>query len=118
MFFRHRDGAKEEARCVMRNQLTFSTFDPLFSDAPCLCEICGTKPSVFQFENGSSEGDAGCRPVKGFCCAVCARQLLEQLEQTESIAWEQEEASVSKDGVDVGEFHSRRLATFSTCNRS
>jgi hypothetical protein len=100
----------------MRNQVTFSTFDPLFSDAPCLCEICETKPSVFQFENGSSQSDPE-RPVKGFCCAVCARQLLEQLEQAESIAWEEEEASVRKDGWDVGEFHTRRLATFGTCSR-
>jgi len=33
----------------MRNQLCFSTFDPLFSDAPSLCDICDTKPSVFHF---------------------------------------------------------------------
>ena len=102
----------------MRNQLTFSTFDPLFSDAPSLCEICETKPSVFQFENGCSESDAGCCPVKGFCCAVCATQLLEQLEHAESIAWAEEEASVRKEGVDVAEFHTRRLATFGTCSRS
>lgn len=102
----------------MRNQLTFSTFDPLFSDAPCLCEICETKPSVFQFENGSSEVNPERRPVKGFCCAACATQLLEQLEQAESIAWEEEEVSVRKDGGDVGEFHTRRLATFGTCSRS
>jgi hypothetical protein len=31
---------------------------------------------------------------------------------------EEEEASVRKDGGDVGEFHSRRLATFGTCSRS
>lgn len=102
----------------MRNQLTFSTFDPLFSDAPALCEICEKKPSVFQFENGCSDNEGGCRPVKGFCCAACATQLLEQLEQAESIAWAEEEASVRTDGGDVAEFHTRRLQTFGTCDRS
>ena len=102
----------------MRNQLSFSTFDPLFSDAPRLCEICAAKPSVFQFENGCSEGKVGCRPVKGFCCAVCATQLLEQLQQAESITWAEEEAAVRKEGGDVAEFHTRRLATFGTCSRS
>jgi hypothetical protein len=102
----------------MRNELTFSTFDPLFSDAPSLCDLCETKPSVFQFDNGCAEGDAGCRPVKGFCCSSCATQLLDQLQQAESLAWAEEEASVRKEGGDVADFHTRRLATFGTCDRS
>ena len=102
----------------MRNQLTFSTFDPLFSDAPSLCEICEARPSVFQFENGCSEGNAGGPAVKGFCCATCATHLLEQLEQAESITWAEEEASLRKEGGDVAEFHTRRLATFGTRSRS
>ena len=102
----------------MRNQLSFATFDPLFSDAPTLCDICETKPSVFQFENCSAEQNPACRPVKGFCCAPCATQLLDQLRDAESLAWAEEEASVQKDGTDVAEFHTRRLATFGTSGRN
>jgi hypothetical protein len=101
----------------MRNELCFSTFDPLFSDAPCLCDICETKPSVFQFESGSTESgsresDAASRPVQGYCCAPCAVELLNKLQDTESLAWAEEEVSVQKDGMDVSEFNTRRLATF------
>ncbi|PYX42539.1 MAG: hypothetical protein DMG83_20430 [Acidobacteria bacterium] len=98
----------------MRNELCFSTFDPLFSDAPSLCDICETKPSVFQFESGSTESDAATRPVKGYCCASCAVQLLNKLQDAESLAWAAEEVSVQKDGMDVSDFHTRRLATFGT----
>ena len=101
----------------MRNELCFSTFDPLFSDAPSLCDICETKPSVFQFESGSTEGNPTC-PVKGYCCASCAVQLLNKLQDAESLAWAEEEVSVQKDGMDVSEFHTRRLATFGTHGHS
>ena len=100
----------------MRNQLSFSTFDPLFSDAPSLCDICEAKPSVFQFESGSSENKAACHPVRGYCCDACATQLLNQLQAAESLAWAEEEASVQKDGIDISEFHTRRLATFGAQN--
>jgi hypothetical protein len=100
----------------MRNQLSFSTFDPLFSDAPALCDICEGKPSVFQFESGSSDNRAVCHPVRGYCCAACATQLLNQLQAAESLAWAEEETSVQKDGVDISEFHTRRLATFGALN--
>ena len=102
----------------MRNQLSFSTFDPLFSDAPCLCDLCETKPSVFQFESGSPESNAASPSVKGFCCSSCATQLLDRLEQSESLAWAEEEASVRKEGGDVADFHTRRLATFGRCSQS
>jgi hypothetical protein len=102
----------------MRNQLCFSTFDPLFSDAPSLCDICDTKPSVFHFESCSSENNPACRAIKGYCCAACATRLLDQLQDAESLAWAQEEASVQKDGVDVSELHSRRLATFGAQGRN
>jgi hypothetical protein len=103
---------------MMRNQLSFSTFDPLFSDAPSLCDLCETQPSVFQFKNDCADDEPGCRPVKGFCCSVCATQLLEQLEHTESIAWAEEEASVRKEGGDISDLRNRRLAAFGTCERS
>jgi hypothetical protein len=102
----------------MRAQLTFSTFDPLFSDAPSLCEICKSKPSVFKFEKGCNEGDITCQRFAGFCCSVCATGLLDELQQKESAAWAEEEASVRKEGDDVNDLHKRRLATFGSCCRS
>jgi hypothetical protein len=102
----------------MRSQLTFSTFDPLFSDAPRICEMCGTRPSVFRFEDGCNEGDSTCQRVAGFCCSSCATRLLEELQQKESATWAEEEASVRKEGDDVTDFHKRRLATFGACGRS
>lgn len=100
----------------MRNELCFSTFDPLFSDAPCLCDLCEAKPSVFQFESDSTERNPECRPVKGYCCASCAVELLSKLQDAESLAWAEEEVSVQKDGMDVSDFHTRRLATFGAHN--
>ena len=102
----------------MRNELCFSTFDPLFSDAPCLCDLCETKPSVFQFENGSTETTPACPSVKGYCCASCAAKLLSVLQDSESLAWAEEEVAVQKDGMDVSDFHTRRLATFGTHGRN
>jgi len=100
----------------MRNQLSFSTFDPLFSDAPSLCDICEVKPSVFQFESGSSDSNPACHPVRGYCCESCSTQLLKQLQEAESLAWAEEEVSVQRDGIDISEFHTRRLATFGSHN--
>ena len=96
----------------MRAQLTFSTFDPLFFDVPSICEMCGTRPSVFKFEDGGNEGDSGRQSLVGFCCTACATRLLEELQEKESAAWAEEEASVRKEGDDVTDFHKRRLATF------
>ena len=102
----------------MRNQLSFSTFDPLFSDAPSRCDICDAQPSVFRFESGSSEGSPASRPVKGYCCSSCATSLLDQLQDAESRAWAEEEASVQKDGIDTSEIHARRLAAFGAHDRN
>jgi hypothetical protein len=73
---------------------------------------------VFQFENGSTESAAAGRPAKGYCCAACAVELLNKLQDAESLAWAEEEVSVQKDGMDVSEFHTRRLATFGTHGHS
>jgi len=102
----------------MRNQVKFSTFDPLFSDAPSLCGICGMRPSVLHFESSCQEGDSECPNVRGFCCAVCAMRLLEDLERAESVTWAEEEASVRKEGGDVSDFHTRRVVTFGSSNRN
>lgn len=95
----------------MRDTISFSTFDPLLSDAPSLCDVCETKPSIFEFEShGSNNGTS--RRKKGFCCASCAAVLLAELQKEESVAWAQEEASMLSDGLDMTDFHTRRLATF------
>jgi hypothetical protein len=74
--------------------------------------MCGTRPSVFKFEDGCNGGEGGPQRVAGFCCPVCAIRLLEELQQKESAAWAEEEASVRKEGYDVTDFRKRRLATF------
>ena len=98
----------------MRATVSFSTFDPLFSDAPSLCDQCESKPSVFQFEAHSGD-DSPEHRQKGFCCADCATELLSELRREESQAWAEEEQSVKQE-IDVSEFHQRRLATFGTRN--
>ena len=94
----------------MRDTLCFSSFDPLFSDAPAVCDLCEKQPSVFHFRSATSGSEA--QPAKGFCCAECASLLLGRLERAESLVWAQEEASVSAEGSDVSEFRKRRLAAF------
>lgn len=74
----------------MRDTLCFSTFDPLFSDAPSVCDLCRKEPSVFQFSSATSDTDQ--QSAKGFCCAGCAGFLLGKLERAESLAWAEEEA--------------------------
>lgn len=96
----------------MRDTLCFSTFDPLFSDAPAVCDLCRRAPSVFQFRSATSDTDA--QPARGFCCATCAIVLLGKLERAESLVWAQEEASVQAEGTDASELHSRRIAAFGT----
>ncbi|HMK21005.1 MAG TPA: hypothetical protein VK466_01645 [Terriglobales bacterium] len=94
----------------MRDTLCFSTFDPLFSDAPSLCDLCRISPSAFQFRNATSTSES--QPARGFCCPACANVLLGKLERAESLVWEQEEASVEAEGADASELHKRRMATF------
>ena len=94
----------------MRDTLCFSTFDPLFSDAPSSCDLCEDSPSVFHFRSSAHESDT--QPAKGFCCAACASVLLGKLERAESLVWAQEEASVKAEGSDISELHKRRVATF------
>ena len=94
----------------MRNTISFSTFDPLLSDAPSLCDVCETKPSILEFESHGEGGTA--RRKKGFCCSSCASVLLAELQEEESAAWAEEEASMRSDGLDMTDFHTRRLATF------
>ena len=94
----------------MRDTLCFSTFDPLFSDAPSRCDLCESKPSVFQFRSATNHSEA--QPAKGFCCAECASLLLGRLERAESLLWAAEEASVKAEGTDTSELHKRRVTTF------
>jgi hypothetical protein len=102
----------------MRVTVSFSTFDPLFSDAPSLCEVCESKPSVFRFESHSDDDSPEHRPVKGFCCPPCATGVLDKLQREESLTWEEEEVSMKGEEVDVSDFHKRRLATFGAPDRN
>jgi hypothetical protein len=61
--------------------------------------------------------ERGRQRLAGFCCAVCATRLLEELQEKESAAWAEEEASVRNEGYDVTDFRERRLATFGSSRR-
>ena len=102
----------------MRVTVSFSTFDPLFSDAPALCDLCESKPSVFRFQTRTDDDAAQLRPVHGFCCSPCATELLDKVQREECLTWEKEELSVECDEVDVENFHERRLATFGVPDRN
>ena len=99
----------------MRATVSFSTFDPLFSDSPSLCDQCEAKLCVFQFETHGGD-DTPDHRRKGFCCPDCATDLLRELQREESRAWAEEEQSVKQE-MDVSEFHKRRLATFGIRNQ-
>jgi hypothetical protein len=59
------------------------------------------------------EGDNGERTItKGFCCASCARAMLNNLEGREADEWAEEEAELEAEHVDVTDYQKRRLATF------
>jgi hypothetical protein len=48
----------------------------------------------------------------GFCCQPCTQRLLDQLQQSESREWAEEESALNADESDVKEFHRRRVAAF------
>jgi hypothetical protein len=102
----------------MRVTLSFSTFDPLFSDAPSLCDVCESKPSVFHFESHRDDDGPDRPPATGYCCSSCAVDLLDRLQRAESLAWAEEEIAVQSTGGDVTDFHTRRVATFGSSNRN
>jgi len=95
----------------MTDSLFFATFDPLFINAPEACTMCVLQPPILNYEY-ATEDDNGRTYLKGFCCASCAAELLRKLKDTEAQEWEEEEAALEADHMDVTDFQKRRLATF------
>ena len=96
----------------MNDSVFFATFDPLYFNAPEACSLCITLPPIFTYEHCVEEANGQRQYLKGFCCAKCAQQLLQKLANTEAKEWEEEEAALEADDLDVTDFQKRRLATF------
>ncbi|HVO59668.1 MAG TPA: hypothetical protein VMT53_01965 [Terriglobales bacterium] len=96
----------------MNDSVFFGTFDPLCVDAPETCNLCIAQPPVYEYES-CMEGENGERTItKGFCCASCARAMLNNLEGREADEWAEEEAELESEHVDITDYQKRRLATF------
>jgi hypothetical protein len=96
----------------MANKVCFTEFDPLVGDSPEFCDLCSNKPPIFKY-HCSSRGQREEREyLLGFCCLPCSQRLLENLRQSESRYWAEEEAALTDNEIDVIEFHRRRIATF------
>jgi hypothetical protein len=96
----------------MDDTLFFATFDPLFVNAPETCTLCIVRPPAFNYEY-TVEQESGQRTYeKGFCCRDCALALMRRLEAREASEWQEEEAALEADHLDVEDLQKRRLATF------
>jgi hypothetical protein len=95
----------------MSNRVCFSTFD-LFRDNPNVCGVCMSSAPIFRYEFIEDGEDIRSEYIKGFCCASCAAKLLEVLEDVERRDWTREQAALEAEGIEVTEFHNRRIAAF------
>jgi hypothetical protein len=96
----------------MNDSVFFATFDPLYINAPDACSLCVAQPPSFTYEYCIEEENGQRQYIKGFCCAKCSQDLLKKLATTEAKEWEQEEAALEADDLDVTDLQKRRLATF------
>jgi hypothetical protein len=98
----------------MNDSLFFATFDPLYVNAPDACTMCVVQPPIYSYEYCIEDEDGKRTYLKGFCCAACANTLLKKLENREAEEWEQEEAALEAEHLDVTDLQKRRLASFGT----
>ena len=96
----------------MYDSLFFATFDPVYVNAPDICDICVIQPPTFNYEYCIEEEGGQRQYIKGFCCPSCAEGLLKKLKIREAEEWAEEEAQLEAGQVDVTDFQKRRLATF------
>jgi hypothetical protein len=96
----------------MNDSVFFGTFDPLCVDAPETCSVCIAQPPVYEYETCMEVEKGGRSITKGFCCASCARAMLNNLEGREADEWAEEEAELEAEHVDITDYQKRRLATF------
>jgi hypothetical protein len=96
----------------MANKVCFTGFDPFMGDSPELCDLCSSRPPIFKYQCSNSREREQCEYLLGFCCQPCTQRLLDQLQQSESREWAEEESALNADESDVKEFHRRRVAAF------
>ena len=96
----------------MYDSVFFATFDPMFINAPDVCDLCITESPIFNYEYCTEEASGQRQYLKGFCCAGCAEGLLRKLKGREAREWADEEAELEADRVVVADFQKRRMAAF------
>jgi hypothetical protein len=96
----------------MTNKVCFSAFDSMVGDSPELCDLCRNRVPIFKYQCSSGRDREQREYLIGFCCLSCTQRLLENLRQSESRYWAEEEAALADDEVDVIDFHRRRIAAF------
>lgn len=100
----------------MSERVTFSTFDPVRFDSPSRCDLCTSRAPAFHYEHTVDEAVRQ-SPKRGFCCGSCAARLLARLQNAETQAWAEQEASLKADDADASDLEERRLATFGNVRR-
>jgi hypothetical protein len=96
----------------MNDSVFFATFDPLFINAPEACNLCLGPPPIYNYEYCIEREGGERHYIKGYCCGPCAAGLLKKLEGKEAQEWEEEEAGLEAEHMDVTDLQKRRLATF------
>jgi hypothetical protein len=96
----------------MDDSLFFATFDPLFVNAPETCTLCIVRPPAFNYEYAVEKENGQRTYEKGYCCTACAVNLMQKLEAREAGEWQEEEAAMEADHLDIADLQKRRLATF------
>ena len=95
----------------MHDRVNFSSFDPLFCEAPQNCDICHAEPPIFLFES-SIQDKRQENTDSGFCCAKCSTRLLRKLAKAESRHWTEEEAAIRSQDLDGSLLHERIVNSF------
>jgi len=99
----------------MTSRLSFFTFEPL-REVPELCSLCTSSSTVLIYESQLHQESGEIEGARGFCCGLCAMDLVKQLEGAESQQWMEKEAALKADDADIGDFQMHRLAAFRRTN--
>lgn len=96
----------------MHDRVTFSSFDPLFCEAPLKCEVCHSEPPIFLFESAIQDKKQNVEAGSGFCCGNCGVRLIRKLAKAESRHWSEEEDAIRRDDLDTTQIHQRIVNSF------
>jgi hypothetical protein len=75
----------------MRESILFFAWQDA-EKVPEMCPLCKEDDAVFEYRISPGEGavDAG-RELKGYCCLICAQQLLATLHELILVRWASED---------------------------